>query len=125
MSENVVDLAKRKYKDIMHGVAIIVVGHAFEIDGCTYRLSRSWEIGNGDYATVIDEIRKAGGLYMQRERGDCVEWFLPWSGIAAIRILHLEQNDCCSSDTSQRHRDLSSFVALSSPMALSRLSTAT
>ena len=43
MSEKVVDLAKRKYKDIMHGVAIIVVGHAFEIDGCTYRLSRSWE----------------------------------------------------------------------------------
>lgn len=92
MSENVVNLADRKYKSLMRGVAVAVIGHPFEIDGCTYRLSRSWEIENGDYATVIDEIRKAGGLYMQHERGDCVEWFLPWSGIAAIRIIHLKND---------------------------------
>jgi hypothetical protein len=90
MSENIVDLDEHRFKDMMQGVALTVVGPPFEIEGVPMSLTWNMEVRNGDYGGSIEEIRKAGGIYIKRKPSDVVTWFLPWSNIAAIRIIHFE-----------------------------------
>ncbi len=75
MSEKIVALDEHRFKDLMKGVALTVVGHPFEIEGVPMSLTWNMEVRDGDYKGSIEEIRKAGGIYMKRqptERRDVV-----------------------------------------------------
>lgn len=74
----------------MKGVALTVVGHPFEIEGVPMSLTWNMEVRDGDYKGAIEVIRQAGGIYIKRQPTDVVTWFLPWSNIAVIRVIHLE-----------------------------------
>jgi hypothetical protein len=91
MANSVVNIADYRPQKSSAPCVVTFIGFTFDLpEGGKLRLTRSFEIENGDFEGAIEAVKERGGIYVPSQDGGATVWFLPWP-CAAVRISTVEK----------------------------------